>query len=402
MFFGWKVVATAFAVAVFGWAFGFYIPSVLLHLLNERHGWSLSLISAAMSWHYLLSAALIVFSAEIHHRFGLWRVTTVGAALLALGAVGWASADEAWQLFVAAIPSGAGWAATSAAAVNAMVMPWFRAKRAAALSLAFNGASVGGVVMVPLFIWLEQAIGLIPAMALLGGVGAAVIGGLAIAYLRPTPESLGVLPDGAVAPVGASPPDVAGAPLPRSRLLRDPRFVTLTFGFALGLFAQVGLISHLVTLLAASVVTATAGLMVSAMTIMAVIGRTVLGFTIGGADPRLLTAANLLLQVVGVALLASFTHPAMLLAGCILFGLGVGNLVSLLPLVVHAEFEPVDASRVVALATAVNQATFSFAPGLLGFLRDAGGDYVWPLMLVAALQIVAAAALITGRASGRH
>lgn len=401
MFFGWKVVAAAFAVAVFGWAFGFYIPSVLLHLLNERRGWPVALISAAMSWHYLLSAALIVFSAEIHRRFGLWRVTAVGAALLTLGAVGWASADEAWQLFVAAIPSGAGWAATSAAAINAMVMPWFRAKRAAALSLAFNGASVGGVVMVPLFIWFEQAIGLIPAISVLGGVGATVIAGLSFAYLRPTPERLGLLPDGAAAPTGVPSPDIAGAPLTRSRLMRAPRFMTLTLGFALGLFAQVGLISHLVALLAASVETVTAGLMVSAMTIMAVIGRTVLGFTIGGADPRLLTAANLLFQVVGVALLAISIHPAPLLAGCILFGLGVGNLVSLLPLVVHAEFEPVDASRVVALATAVNQATFSFAPGLLGFLRDAGGDYVWPLMLVGALQIVAAAVLIAGRRTGR-
>mgnify|MGYP003342948849 CR=1 FL=1 len=48
LFFGWKVVWTAFAVAVFGWAFGFYVPSILLHLLHEQRGWSLSLVSAAL------------------------------------------------------------------------------------------------------------------------------------------------------------------------------------------------------------------------------------------------------------------------------------------------------------------------------------------------------------------
>ncbi len=395
MFFGWKVVWTAFAVAVFGWAFGFYIPSALLHLLHERHGWSVAMISAAISWHYLLSAGIIVYSAEIHARFGLWRVTAIGAVLLALGALGWVSATAPWQLFLAAIVSGAGWAATSGAAVNAMVMPWFRAKRATAISLAFNGASVGGVVPVPLFIWLEGAIGLVPATFVLAGLGATTIVLLSALYLRPTLASLGLRPDGA-ADTG-EPAEASVEAIPRAQLLRETRFVTLALGFALALFAQVGLISHLVALLAPPLGTAMAGWMVSAMTIMAIVGRTVLGFTIGGADRRLITAANLAVQVIGVVLLATTTHPALILAGCILFGLGVGNLVSLMPLAAHAEFEAIDVSRVVALIIAINQATFSFAPGALGALHDATGGYGWPLVLVGALQVLAALALLSGR-----
>lgn len=394
LFFGWKVVWTAFAVAVFGWAFGFYIPSALLHLLHERHGWSVATISAAISWHYLLSAGIIVYSAEIHARFGLWRVTAIGAVLLALGALGWVAASEPWQLFVAAVVSGAGWAATSGAAVNAMIMPWFRAKRATAISLAFNGASVGGVVPVPLFIWLQQEIGLLPATLVLAGIGAAVIVLLAALYLRPTLASLGLYPDGAAS--DDAPAQAAGQPVPRQQLLREARFVTLALGFALALFAQVGLISHLVALLAPSLGTAMAGWMVSAMTIMAIIGRTALGFTIGGADRRVVTVANLLVQVVGVVLLATTTHPALLLIGCVLFGLGVGNLVSLMPLAAHAEFRPVDVGRVVALIIAINQATFSFAPGTLGAVHDATGGYLWPLVLVIALQLLAALALLAG------
>jgi predicted MFS family arabinose efflux permease len=394
LFFGWKVVWTAFAVAVFGWAFGFYIPSALLHLLHERHGWSVATISAAISWHYLLSAGIIVYSAEIHARFGLWRVTAIGAGLLAIGAFGWVSATQHWQLFLAAIISGAGWAATSGAAVNAMIMPWFRTKRATAISLAFNGASVGGVVPVPLFIWLQGEIGLIPATLALAGLGAAVIVLLSALYLRPTLASLGLHPDGAA--TDDAPPQVACAAIPRAQLLREMRFVTLALGFALALFAQVGLISHIVALLAPSLGTVTAGWMVSAMTIMAIIGRTALGFTIGGADRRLITAVNLLVQVVGVVLLAITTHPALLLAGCILFGLGVGNLVSLMPLAAHAEFQPVDVARVVALIIAINQATFSFAPGTLGAVHDATGGYAWPLVLVIALQLLACVALLAG------
>lgn len=395
LFFGWKVVWTAFAVAVFGWAFGFYIPSALLHLLHERHGWSVATISAAVSWHYLLSAGIIVYSTEIHARLGLWRVTSIGAVLLALGALGWVSATAPWQLFLAAIVSGAGWAATSGAAVNAMVMPWFRAKRATAISLAFNGASVGGVVPVPLFIWLEGAIGLVPATLVLAGLGAATIVLLSALYLRPTLASLGLRPDGAAE--AGEPTEAAVEAIPRARLLRETRFVTLALGFALALFAQVGLISHLVALLAPSLGTAMAGWMVSAMTIMAIIGRTVLGFTIGGADRRVITAANLAVQVIGVVLLATTAHPALILVACILFGLGVGNLVSLMPLAAHAEFEAIDVARVVALIIAINQATFSFAPGALGALHDATAGYLWPLVVVGALQVLAALALLSGR-----
>lgn len=395
LFFGWKVVWTAFAVAVFGWAFGFYIPSVLLHLLHERQGWSLSVISAAISWHFLLSAGLIVYSAEIHARFGLWRVTAIGACLLAMGALCWVLATAPWQLFAAAIVSGAGWAATSGAAVNAMVMPWFRAKRAAALSLAFNGASVGGVVPVPLFIWLERTIGLAPAILAMAGAGAAIIALLSALYLRPSPAGLGLHPDGAESDGEA--PQAAGQPIARMRLLREARFATLALGFALALFAQVGLISHLVALLATPLGTSLAGAMVSVMTVMAVVGRTALGFTIGAADRRLITAANLAVQIVGVFLLMAFTHPAVLLIACVLFGLGVGNLVSLMPLAAHAEFEPVDVARVVAFIIAINQATFSFAPGTLGALHDATGGYFWPLALVVALQTLAAASLMAGR-----
>jgi predicted MFS family arabinose efflux permease len=237
-------------------------------------------------------------------------------------------------------------------------------------------------------------IGLVPATIVLAGLGAATIVLLSALYLRPTLASLGLHPDGAASDDRQA--GTTGEAIPRAKLLREVRFVTLSLGFALALFAQVGLISHLVALLAPSLGATMAGWMVSAMTIMAIIGRTVLGFTIGGADRRWITVANLLVQVVGVVLLAATTQPVLILLGCVLFGLGVGNLVSLMPLAVHAEFDAVDVGRVVALIIAINQATFSFAPGALGALHDATGGYLWPLALVIALQLLAALALLAG------
>jgi cyanate permease len=79
-----------------------------------------------------------------------------------------------------------------------------------------------------------------------------------------------------------------------------------------------------------------------------------------------------------------------LLAGCMLFGLASGNVTSLPALLIQQDFAAADVGRAVALAVAINQAVFAFAPAVLGFLRDLEGDYVVAFALAAAAQVVAA------------
>ena len=54
LFFGWRVVAAAFVVAIFGWGICFYGPPVLLYAIHARRGWPLPLISGAVTLHFLL------------------------------------------------------------------------------------------------------------------------------------------------------------------------------------------------------------------------------------------------------------------------------------------------------------------------------------------------------------
>src|SRR5262249_59602057 len=89
---------------------------------------------------------------RLHRCWGLPRVTKAGALALSLGVLGWAVVTASWQLLAVALVSGAGWAITSAAAINAIVSPWFERARPAALGMAYNGASIGGVVFSPLWV----------------------------------------------------------------------------------------------------------------------------------------------------------------------------------------------------------------------------------------------------------
>lgn len=393
-FFGWSVAWAAFALAVFAWGIGFYGPSVFLQILHTSRGWSISEISAAITFYFLLSALLIAYLPEIHRKFGIAGTSFGGALLMAVGLVGWSGAWEPWQLFVVAIPSAAGWATTSGAALNAIVARWFERDRPKAMGLAFNGASVGGVLFVPLWVFLIDRLGFQIAALSVAAVTVSAVALLSARYLSPTPASLGLAPDGDGASAAVAEPTPR---LSRSEIVRTPRFLKLSGAFALGLFAQIGLLSHLIVRLTPDVGVGSAGLLVSLATICAVLGRTLTGWWIGDHDRRIAAALNFVVQIIGVLLLIFGNGWVLLTLGCILFGLGIGNLTSLPPLIAQKEFNREDVVTVVALIVAINQAVFAFAPAIVGAFRDATSDYVLPFGIIACVQLVAATVVLVGR-----
>ena len=141
---------------------------------------------------------------------------------------------------------------------------------------------------------------------------------------------------------------------------------------ALGLFAQIGLLAHLFSLVVPALGPQGAGLAMSLATGAAIAGRTAFGWLMpAGADRRRVAAASYLVQLVGSVLLlvAGMQDPMIVLAGIVLFGFGIGNATSLPPLIAQVEFARDDVARVVALIVAVGQAGYAFAPAAFGALR---------------------------------
>lgn len=396
VFAGWSVAWVAFVVAVFAWGIGFHGLGVLLHSLHETRGWSIAVISAAITTHFLGGAAIIVFLPEVHRAFGLAATTICGAAFTAAGIVGWSMASAPWQLFVVALISGGGWAVTSGAAINAMVAPWFDRDRPKAIGLAFNGASVAGIVFPPLLVQGAASIGLQVTAILVAIAVLLVVGSLAHFYLRKVPADLGLAADGGLAVMPRSEPAPVQR-LSRSSLIRTREFQTLNAAFALALFAQVGLLSHLLTRVSPVFGASGAALAVSLTTISAVAGRTLLGWLIGDHDRRIAACGNFLVQSVGVGLICISDRPSAVLVGCALFGLGVGNVVSLPTLIAQKEFRSPDVGTVVALVVAINQAVFALAPAVLGTIRDVTASYTVPFVIGIAAQIVASFIVLVGR-----
>lgn len=367
---------------MFGFGVGFYGPGIYLVALHRSHGWPIATISLAVTAHFLAGALLITVLPDVYRRFGTATTTVSGAVLAAAGAIAWTNARELWQLVPALLLSGAGWSAMSGAALNFIVAPWFARERPRAISTAFNGASIGGLLFAPLWTAMIAYAGLEAAGAMVAFATVTGVCPLAWIVLRRAP--------GATA-------SKAAAPMTRRALLGQPGFVTLSAAFALGMFVQIGLFAHLIARLEPAFGPTIAAFAISLATLCAVLGRSLMGRLLDVHDRRLAAAANFLVQAVGTLLLAFGEGMAPLALGCVLFGLGVGNLTSLPPLIAQREFRPADVGTVVALITAINQAVFAFAPAILGGLREATGTYIEVFVAGAVLQGAAAGIIVLGR-----
>jgi len=409
-FYGWRVATAALVMATFGWGVGFYGPPVFLSTVHDGRGWPVVLVSTAVTVHFLVGAIAGAVLPAIHRRLGIPATTKAGALCLAAGVLGWSLASTPWQLLGAALISGAGWGATSAVALNAIVSPWFVRSRPAALGLAYNGASLGGVIFSPLWVAAIAALGFSTAAAALGLVMVLILWLLSDVYFSRTPQQMGLAPDGGAAGPAASRATAPDAtPLPEARLWSDRRFLTLSAGMASGLFAQVGLTAHLFSLLMPALGAQAAGLAMALLTVMAVAGRTLVGWLMPWqADRRLVACAGYAAQVAGSILLlaADDTSVPLLLLGVILFGAGFGNAVSLPPLIAQMEFAEGDVQRAVGLTVGIAQGTFAFAPAAFGLLRElapaAAGSAAGAAPSVFAAAALAQALAITALFAGRR
>lgn len=292
-----------------------------------------------------------------------------------------------------------------AAAVNAIVAPWFVQKRPAALSMAYNGASIGGVVFSPLWVAAIASLGFPMAASAIGAVMLVAVWLLADLVFSRTPENTGQVPDGE--PAGA--PTVAAAStaraLPGGLLWRDAAFVTLAAAMALGLFAQIGLIAHLFSLLVPALGEQTTGILMGLATASAIAGRTLVGWLMPpGSDRRLIACASHVVQIAGsVALiLAGGSDVMLLVAGVLLFGAGIGNTTSLPPLIAQVEFAKADVQRVVPLIVAIGQGIYAFAPAAFGVIRALSPtEATWVFIAAALIQTMAIVAFLAGRRRAR-
>jgi MFS family permease len=378
---GWRVVLACFLVALFIFGFGLYGHAVYLAELQRLHGWSTGLISNASTLSFLLGSLLAAFTSDAMARIGTGRFLLAGIFALAASTTLLAFAETPWQLYAAYILLACGWMGMGTVVIATIVSSWFNHRRGLAISIAFNGATFGGIVIAPTLVVLIGAIGFTRAMLAMTTVMIVIL----------VPVVVGLIGISAPARKHSDQADQPPPALSRGKLLRDFGFWTIVAPFSLALLAQVGFIVHQIALLEPAMGRSLAALAVAVTTTMAVIGRLCLGLVVDRLDPRVVTAGSLVTQAAALFAISQTAEPTILFVACAVYGFSIGNLITLPPLIIHREFEPAAFGTVLGLSTAICGIVSAFGPGLVGFVRGATGGYTAALMLCLTLQLVSAA-----------
>ena len=386
---GWWVVFCTFVVALYGWGLGFYGLSLYLVALTKIHGWTPTVVSSAITFYYLAGALLVMQVGDLIQRRGARIVVLTGVGLMGLGVVGLTLAREPWHIYFSFFVMVPGWVAMGGGSINTIVAQWFDRRRGLAASLALNGATCGGLLFAPAFAWAIDTLGF--ATACYGAVTIVLLTLWPLAAFALRPRRPGESDAGDDAPDRADPP---GVPMSRRALMGEPRYLTMVGAFSLGMLAQISFIAHQAAFLEPVLGLKQAGWAVSLTAFSALIGRFAVGAIVDRVDRRKAACANFAVQIAAMAVLLATSSVAGLYAGCILFGFGVGNLITLPGLIVQREFPRRDFARAVSLNVAITQLAAATGPSLLGLLHDLSGSYRSSLIACLVLQVGAAGLIL--------
>ena len=361
IYYGWSVVAGLFLVLTVSSGFGFYNISVYMNVLSERHGFSISELSVAVSLFFIVGGVAGILVASLLERFDVRWIMAVGALLagLALGSSG--HATSLWQLYALYVMFGLGNSAVSIVTSTTLVTRWFPGtNRSVALSVASTGLSLGGVLLTPLSARLFNEFGVDRVMPWIGFAFFALILPVVVGLLRPSPDRRTAAAVKVDLEDGWSYRQAIG-----SRF-----FVLVTAGYALCMAAQVGGISHLYNRVDGLIDYSVAAVAVQTLTIMSIVSRLLGGLLVTRLSIRTFTLVNLLVQALGLYLVGSASSTPGALLGAGLFGATVGNLLMLHPLWLAEAFGVKAYARIFSLSNAIMVVGVAVGPVVLGSIYD--------------------------------
>lgn len=386
-FYGWIVVAAAFAITFVGFGSA-YTFSAFVESLQRDFGASRGSVSLVFSLAGFLYFGIGVVSGPLADRWGARRLAVLGMTLVGAGLALASVARTLIEVYVAyGLGVGLGVGCAYVPAVGA-VQRWFVRRRGFASGLAVSGIGVGTLVMPPLATYLIGTVGWRDAYLVLG-VLAAVIGVSMSLFIANDPRDRGLAPDGDVLQTNTAASTRPGASVREA--IRTPQFAGLYAACLVCAFGVFVPFVHLVPYaLDHHVAPSSAVLLLGVIGVGSTVGR----FFLGALADRVGRQSFLLAMFVGMAaslviwaLAAGFW---MLAVFALLFGLFYGGWVAILPAVVMDYFGGRNVSGIIGvLYTSVAFGTL-IGPSAAGFAFDISHSYTLPILASVGANIVAA------------
>jgi MFS family permease len=389
-FYGWRLLAAFWLIAVINLAFPAYGATVLNAAMAAELGFDRQSLGAMVAIYLAMSGLPGPLVAMSVNRLGVRWTLVIGSAFVIVGAIMLATiVRNVWlAVFAFGLLVGIGVATGAIIAAQAGVARWFVRRRALALAILYSGGAIGGFVAPPILSaittsgpghwrygwWLVAGLSVIAAL-------------IAAAVVREQPSDLGQAPDGlAVGDVQhSSPVATAAARVPvfvtrtdwtYRDALRGPYFWTMitpfvgvSAGFAL--FLGHGIV-HLKDLGHSIQVGAWA---IGTMTISGLIAKAILAALGDRLDPRYLWAIFCAAFGVGLVVLVGARAPEAVTVSAVCMGVGFGGGIVAMMATLSNYYGTRAFASLSGLAIAINTGISSLVPIIAGRMYDSGLGY---------------------------
>jgi MFS family permease len=402
VFLGWTVVAVA-AVASFTQV-SFFNPvlGVFMPALTRDFGWTRTEVSGAMMFGSILGALTAPIFGPLLDRLGGRPFVAGGAAVMAVSLLLLAAVQEVWQFYIL---FGLGRAMTSGVvglAATVTVSKWFVRRRGMAVGVTTLGTRVGFALM-PIGIQLIiGAWGWREAFLALGFI-VLVLGILpALRYLHPTPESMGLKPDG---DGEEAPPEAARRPPPpveadwsRTEAMRTRAFWLVTLAISLQAWAGGAINLHQIPHLVDRGLSAEAAAgVISLLAVFAAAGSLLEGVLDARIGARWTLVLGLAGSAVGMMVLINVRSTSMALVYAVTYGVPFGLMVTSSQVVFADYFGREALGAIRGSAAPIQMSLNAIGPVVAGAAYDLTGSYLAAFIPFTASYLLAAAALIAAR-----
>jgi len=385
------------AFVTISWSLGTFGMGVYVYALTSAERFSVSTVSTAVTSAYVLSALLMVSVGKVITRRGSRDVVLTGVLALAIATASMPYCKQAWQLYGAFLMLGVGMACLSTNMVGSTLAPWFERMQGRAISTAMLGASIGGMTGTPLLLAGIHTWGFATTATLAATVAIAVVCPMAVWVLKTRPQDIGQFPDGlAPAPQGATSASAQTAKWTLSQAMSTRQLRSHIAAFGVGQLVQVGFLSHHVPITAPTLGPEGAAMAVFSAALAAFVGRLLLARYADQIDIRKVGASVFMLAAASLAAMALLPGNWALMATSVSFGLTVGNVTTLSPMIVRREFGAASFGVVFGVAATLIQLSMAMGPSVYGILRDVFGGYGPALLLCSMLNVFSAAAIFWG------
>jgi MFS family permease len=390
-FYGWVVLGCVCMAGFARQGPAVAVLSVFVLPMTGEFGWSRTEMAGAVSLGGVLAAFISPLIGPVLDRRGARLVLCLAVAGTGIACIALSLTQSLLVFYLLFCFARMNWAGPFDLGLYGALNNWFVARRAIATSIA-TLAQMSGLVALPVIAQFAMRDGDWRAGWVAIGTTVLIVGFVPVwLLLVRRPEDVGLLPDRLVAAAGKAAPEPRFS---RAQAMRTPAFWLLSLYVVLVFPVQAGVSLHQAPhMVERGLSPIAAALVISFFSAMSAVASFGVGFLPRRWPVRYaMSVSGVLLSAGSFGLIGiSSVESACLAAG--LFGLGIGGVMTLLPMAWADYFgrESYGAIRGVALSLQV--VAQAAGPLVSGMLRDWSGNYTDSLILfgvLAALAVVAA------------